>query len=305
MTPQRRSQRPAVFTAFEREFVTLPITSILPLRALPPTLRSSQKYQQILASVGEVGLVEPPVVARCPKQPSTYLLVDGHVRLEVMKDLGKVEVECLISTDDEAFTYNKRISRLSPVQEHRMIRRAIERGVSEEKIAKALDINPMSVRRKVRMLEGICDEAVSILKDKPCPMAVFEVLRKMKSLRQIEAAELLVNANNFGVAYASAILAGTPQSQLVEGAKAKRVMGVTPETMARMERELARLQESISSIQETYGKDHLHLTVIKGYIAKLLGNPRIVRYLMQHRPEYLSEFQAIAEMTSTITTEPA
>ena len=69
-----------------------------------------------------------------------------------------------------------------------MIRRAVERGVSEEKIARALDINPQSVRRKVRLLDGICDEAVQILKDKPCPMAAFEILRKMKALRQIEAA---------------------------------------------------------------------------------------------------------------------
>ena len=115
----------------------------------------------------------------------------------------------VVSTDDEAFTYNKRISRLSSVQEHKMIRRAIERGVPEEKIAKALDVNPESIRRKVRMLNGICDETVAILKDKSCPMAVFEILRKMNPLRQIEAAELLVNANNYSVAYASAILPTT------------------------------------------------------------------------------------------------
>jgi hypothetical protein len=35
-----------------------------------------------------------------------------------------------VSTDDEAFTYNKRISRIAPIQEHRMILKAIERGVS-------------------------------------------------------------------------------------------------------------------------------------------------------------------------------
>ena len=186
-----------------------------------------------------------------------------------------------------------------------MIRRAIERGVPEEKIAKALDINTQSVRRKVRMLNGICDEAVAILKDKPCPMAVFEILRKMKPLRQIEAAELLVNANNYSVAYASAILVGTPQTQLMDGVKPKRITGITPEAMARMESELGRLQESITSIQETYGQDHLHLTVVKGYMAKLLGNARVVRYLMQHRPEFLTEFQAIAEMTSTLPPEAA
>ncbi len=68
---------------------------------------------------------------------------------------------------------------------------------------------------------------------------------------------------------------------------------------------LARPQESITSIQETYGQDHLHLTIVKGYLAKLLGNARIVRYLMQHRPEFLTEFQAIADMTSTLPPEAA
>jgi hypothetical protein len=78
---------------------------------------------------------------------------------------------------------------------------------------------------------------------------------------------------------------------------------MTPEAMARMERELARLQEGITSIQETYGQDHLQLTVIKGYLAKLLGNARVVRYLMQNRSEFLTEFQSIAEMTSALPSE--
>ncbi len=47
-----------------------------------------------------------------------------------------------------------------------MILKAIERGVPEEKIAAALDLNPRSIQRKVRLLEGICPEAVAILKDK-------------------------------------------------------------------------------------------------------------------------------------------
>ncbi|EXL08883.1 plasmid partitioning protein RepB C-terminal domain-containing protein [Aquamicrobium defluvii] len=305
MTRKDRRRADVVAHGFEDDCVTLAVDALLPVKVLRTATKSSKKYQQITASIREVGLVEPPVVARDPANPGTFLLLDGHVRIEVLKDLGIEQVECLVSTDDEAFTYNKRISRLSPVQEHKMIRRAIERGVPEEKIAKALDINPQSVRRKVRMLNGICDEAVAILKDKPCPMAVFETLRKMKPLRQLEAAELLVNANNYSVAYASAILAGTPQAQLAEGAKPKRIKGITPETMARMESELARLQESITSIQETYGQDHLHLTVIKGYLTKLLGNARVVRYLMQHRPEFLTEFQTIADMTSTLPPEAA
>ena len=288
---------------FENDCVTIPVAEILPVRVLSKSIKSSRKYTQITASIREIGLVEPPVVARSSDAGGSWLLLDGHVRIEVLKDLGQEQVECLVSTDDEAFTYNKRVSRIAPIQEHRMILKAIERGVSEEKIAAALDLNPRSIQRKVKLLDGICPEAVAILKDKACTAAVFTTLRKMIPLRQIEAAELMVNANNYSVAYISAILAGTPQAQLVEANKPKRINGVTPQAVARMEKELARLQEGITQIQDTYGQDHLQLTVLRGYVAKLLGNGRVVRYLVQTRPEFLSEFQTIAEMESVVPAE--
>ncbi len=288
---------------FENDCVTIRVADILPVRVLSKSIKSSRKYTQITASIREIGLVEPPVVARNGDASGSWLLLDGHVRIEVLKDLGQEQVECLVSTDDEAFTYNKRISRIAPIQEHRMILKAIERGVSEEKIAAALDLNPRSIHRKVKLLDGICPEAVAILKDKACTAAVFTTLRKMIPLRQIEAAELMVNANNYSVAYISAILAGTPQAQLVEANKPKRINGVTPQAVARMEKELARLQEGITQIQDTYGQDHLQLTVLRGYVGKLLGNARVVRYLMQTRPEFLSEFQTIAEMESVVPAE--
>jgi len=136
-------------------------------------------------------------------------------------------------------------------------------------------------------------------------MAVFDILRKMSPLRQIEAAELLINANNFSVSYASAILAGTPQTQLATPQTPKRLKGMTAEAIVRMERELSRLQEAISSIQDTYGQDHLHLTVVKGYLQKLISNDRVSRYLEQYQPELLVEFQKIADMTSTLPSEAA
>ena len=50
----------------------------------------------------------------------------GHLRIEALKDAGASEVECLVSTDDEAFTYNRQVSRLAPIQEHKMIRKAVD-----------------------------------------------------------------------------------------------------------------------------------------------------------------------------------
>ena len=292
-----------VTQAFGSDCVVVPIASILPVKAIEKTTKSSHKYKQIAASIREIGLVEPPVVIPDTRDANCFLLLDGHLRIEVLKDLGRTEVECLVSTDDEAFTYNKRISRLSPVQEQRMIAKAIERNVPRDKIARALDINVRSVARKVQLLDGICQEAIGLLKDKIFPMAVYDVLRKMNPLRQIEAAELLINANNFSVSYASAILAGTPQAQLATPQTPKRLKGMTAEAIMRMERELSRLQEAVSSIQDTYGQDHLHLTVVKGYLQKLISNDRVSRYLEQYQPELLVEFQKIADMTSTLPSE--
>ncbi len=186
-----------------------------------------------------------------------------------------------------------------------MIAKAIERNVPKDKIARALDINVRSVSRKAQLLGGICEEVVGLLKDRMCPLAVFDVLRKMSPLRQIEAAELLINANNLSVSYASAILAGTPQAQLVTPQTPKRLKGMTAEAIARMERELSRLQEAISSIQDSYGQDHLHLTIVKGYLRNLISNDRVARYLEQYQPDLFIEFQKIADMTSTLPSEAA
>src|SRR5229473_3449601 len=298
--PVDTSSSNTIAQAFGSDFVVVQIDSILPVKAIEKTAKSSHKYRQIAASIREIGLVEPPVVIQDTRDTNSYLLLDGHLRIEVLRDLGESEVECLVSTDDEAFTYNKRISRLSPIQEQRMIAKAIERNVPKDKIARALDINVRSISRKVQLLDGICAEVVGLLKDKMCPLAVFDVLRKMNPQRQIEAAELLINANNYSVSYAAAILAGTPQAQLADSTTPKRMKGMTAEALARMEGELSRLQQSITSIQDTYGQDHLHLTVVKGYLAKLVGNPKVAKYLEKRQPEFLSEFRTIVQMTSTL-----
>jgi ParB-like chromosome segregation protein Spo0J len=151
--------------AFEFEGQRIALADIQPLKIISEAIKKSSKYAQIATSIREVGIIEPPVVARDHGNPGKYLLLDGHSRVEVLKDTGQTEVICLISTDDEGFTYNKRVNRLAIIQEHRMILRAIERGVPEERIAKALNVDVGSIVRKRKLLEGICSEVAEILKD--------------------------------------------------------------------------------------------------------------------------------------------
>ena len=50
--------------AFGSDCVVVPIASILPVKAIEKTAKSSHKYRQIAASIREIGLVEPPVVVQ-------------------------------------------------------------------------------------------------------------------------------------------------------------------------------------------------------------------------------------------------
>ena len=179
MTSLDEKAEGAVKLAFEAASVSLTLDRIVPLKTSPPGLKGSKKYAQIVSSVRAVGLVEAPVVIPDRDHPGRYYLLDGHLRLEALRDLNILEVECLVSSDDEAYTFNKRVSRLAAIQEHRMIARAIERGVSEERIAEALGLDPVSVRRRFRLLNGICTEAAALLADKQCPIKTFDVLRRM------------------------------------------------------------------------------------------------------------------------------
>jgi hypothetical protein len=282
--------------AFEDAKIRIAIAQIQPLKLVSAAIKKTPKYAQIAASIREVGLVEPPVVARDRSDPGKYLLLDGHLRIDVLKDVGQTDVICLVSTDDEAFTYNKRVNRLAIIQEHKMILKAIERGVPEERIAKALNVDVHSIVRKRRLLEGICPEVADILKDKHLGIYAFTELRKMVPLRQIEAAELMVAMNKYTVSYAKSLLAATPQSQLVEAENPKHVKGLSEQQVALMERESVSLEREFRIAEKSYGADHLDLVLTNGYLSKLLGNARVVRYLAQHHRDILTEFQKFAEI---------
>jgi hypothetical protein len=175
--------------AFDPQGLIVAISSILPMKQVKTSIRVTQKYQQVLASVREVGIIEPLIIF--PQKGDTYLLLDGHIRLEVLKQIGETHARCLIATDDETYTYNKRVNRMATIQEHAMILKATRSGVSEERIAKVLRVDVASIRQKRDLLTGVCQEAAEILKNKHVSLGVFSVLKRMKPIRQIEVAELL------------------------------------------------------------------------------------------------------------------
>jgi ParB-like chromosome segregation protein Spo0J len=286
---------------FKDKGITLPLSRIAPLKKVKSTMKVTSKYQCIETSIAEVGVIEPLIVY--PQNGSnpdkgTYLLLDGHLRFEILKDQGKKEVFCLVSTDDEGYTYNRHVNRLSAIQEHMMIMKAIRGGVDEERLARTLGIDLAKLKEKRLLIRGICDEAVDLLKEKQITPDALRHLKKVKPMRQIEMAELMVAANNYTKDYVRALYLATPSDMLAEQVKEKSVEGMRPEDISRMEKEMEGLERDFKMIEESYAQNVLKLVLARGYLGKLLNNARIVRFLSSNYPEILAEFQIIVDAAS-------
>jgi hypothetical protein len=283
--------------AFEPSVIELPLDALLPLRPITPRIIRSRKYARIASSVAEIGLIEPIVVA-ARDDDGRYLVLDGHLRLHALHELAAETAPCIVSDDDEAFTYNKRVNRLATVQEHYMIRRALDRGGSPETIAKALGLDARAIVRRRNLLDGIAPEVVELLEARNVNAVIFDVLRKMKIPKQLDAAELMVSVNNFTGSYAKAILAATKPSDLVKPGTPKQANGMTPEQMARMERELESLNRDYKAVEATFGDDVLNLVLASRYLGRLIANESVASYIDKRHPEILVEFRTIVGASS-------
>jgi hypothetical protein len=286
---------PALPSTFLNETIVLPLDRILPIRTVQSDAPSLRRYRTIRASIEAVGLVEPLVV-HPQRNSAQYVLLDGHLRLRALFELKHTETRCLVATEDDPYTYNDKISRLAPIQEHRMIMKAIAQGVTPERIAQALDIDPDKIRRNMNLLDGIHPEAVEMLKDKPISDPALRLFKKVKSLRQLDFAHLMVSMNNYTKSYAEALLIATPPELLVTPEKPKIGRGLKPEELAQMEREMEVLERDFKAHQDSYGENTLSLNVIQRYVRKLVENPSVRKFLTRRYAEILEELDDLVAM---------
>jgi hypothetical protein len=266
-----------VSIAFERAECVLPVSKIIPQRAVSPEDRQTLKYKMIAQSIKTVGLIEALIVY--PKEAGEYLLLDGHFRLEAVKDLGGRDVRCILSTDDEAYTYNKRVNAVSHIAQHFMIQKALENGVPEGRLSAALGIQLKTVRMRRDLLNGICPEVVHLLRNKKVPFGVFGLLRKMKPVRQIEASEHMAAAGAYSVRFANALLAVTKPELLTTPTRKPKGKVTSTADQEVLGIETEHLVRDLKKVEESYGQDVLAFTVCSAFLKKLLDNPRVEGYL--------------------------
>src|SRR6056297_235 len=285
---------------FDLETYQIPIEELMPSKKTPDGVMTTRKFRQIVSSIREIGLIEPLSVIKPDPDAPGFLLLDGNLRVLALKELGQEVAPCLIARDFETYTYNHRINRLSTVQEHYMLRRAIDKGVSKERLARAFNVNLSTINSRINLLHGICPKAVELLQDHQFTPDVTRHLHKMKAARQIEAVELMIAANTITGAHADALLKATPPEQRTDYKPPKREepKGDPLEQIVKLEREMTQVQEKYKDAKKSYCSELLNLVVAKGYLTKLAGNVAVRSWLDRNTPEILEQFDLVINTTS-------
>jgi hypothetical protein len=259
--------------AFDSAGMMLSLDSIIPRKTFSYSLKKSKKFSRIVESVKELGLV-------------------------ALKILGQDKAVCLVATDDETFNYNHKVNHLNPIQEHRMILKAVEKGVSEERIAKTLNVDVRAIRQKLDLMAGICPEAKDTLKDKEISASALKILKKVKPIRQIAIAETMVAMKDFKSSMAKLMLSATPPEQLASPEKPSYDKPPKPDELARMEKELQDIEKGFKFVEKTHSSNTLNLVVACGHLKKLLNNGTVVLFLKKNYPDNLDQFEKIVKAES-------
>ena len=176
-----------------------------------------------------------------------------------------------------------------------MIVKAVNQGVSVERLAAALNLPVRVVRAFMNLLQGIHEDVAEMLKDKNISPQTIKLFRKVNGVRQIAIAELLVASDNYTNSYVEALILGTPEDQQVAVVKDKKRKGFSQETIARLKDEMTTLERDFKAVETSYGQNVLHLTLAGTYIRSLLANAHVARFLSTPQPGIFKEFDDLAK----------
>jgi len=265
----------------------VPIIRLKPLRDRKVHRRESDR---ILASIKAIGLIEPLVVF---PDGDDFVITDGVQRYRALLELGIEVVPCIVGPRREAFTGNRMVNRLSPVQENRMIEKSLEE-LDEKTIASALNLSGIAHRLKKTLFKQLHREVADALDQDLISRTCAMELTFVKPDRQSEILVAMKGYKDFSAAFARSLILKTPPAQ--REPRRRRKHNPWDKSAQRKNDLLKKLADAeqkhdfYSRLYKQYTIDLLRLAI---YARSLLTNSRIRQHLDQHHPEIVARFESI------------
>ena len=281
---------------FNEKTVSFRLCDLIYTKKLPTNYKSSQKYIQIKSTISALGIVEPILIYIDGANGNAKIL-DGHLRVEALKDIGEERVACLVSTVYDTYTPNKKVNRITIIQIQKMLKEAVRVGVPEDMLCSALNISSDSLKSNLSVLKGICPEVIELFNDRDIPKNTFMILKRMIPFRQIECANLMIKFDNYSKIFAQSLYhSSSPELLNDKGKPNTDERSGNRKAIERLEKEMAQVHFDTQKIKENYGSNSLKLTIVISHIKKILENPKIFHWLLRNKQDYLSELTKISDI---------
>lgn len=270
------------------EAIDVPLARLVPLRERKITVR---EYNRISASIKAIGLIEPLVVYA---EGDGYVILDGVQRFKILKELNVQVAPCIAGRQREAFSGNRMVNRVSPVQEQRMIEKSLEE-LDEKSIADALGIQGLSYRLKKTLIKNLHQDVAAAFDQGKVTRACARELTHVKPERQKEILTAMQGYKDFSLTFARTQVLKTPPAL-----RSARARGTNPWEKSRRQKgellkkltEAEQKHDFYSNLYKQYTIDLLRLAV---FARSLLTNERVREYLDRRHATIVRQFEKIIE----------
>lgn len=266
--------------------IDVPVTRLRPLRDRKVTKR---EYDRIVASIKAVGLIEPLVIY---PEDDGYVILDGAQCYRALVELGVEVVPCILGKQREAFTGNRMVNRVSPIQEHRMIEKSLGE-VDEAAIAAALGISGLTYRLKKSLLKQLHPDVAAAFDAGKITRTCAREFTHVKPHRQKEILATMEGYKDYSTTFARTLVVKTPPSQRENRSRKHNPWDKTTQKKNDLLKKLADAEQKhdfYSQLYRQYTADLLRLAI---YARSLLTNQRLREYLDQNHPDIVARFEEI------------
>ena len=264
----------------------VPITRLRPLRERKV---SKREYDRILASIKAVGLIEPLVIF---PDGDDYVILDGVQRHRALMELGVEVVPCILGKQREAFTGNRMVNRVSPIQEHRMIEKSLGE-VDEATIAAALGISGLSHRLKKTLLKQLHSDVAAAFDAGKINRTCARELTHVKQPRQKEILQAMESYKDYSTTFARTLVVKTPAHQRESRGRKHNPWDKSTQKKNDLLKRLAEAEQKHDFYSQLYKQSTVDLLRLAIYARSLLTNPRLRDYLSQHHGDIVERFEVI------------
>ena len=254
----------------------------------------NRKYKKIVSSIKNIGMIEPLSIYR---EGESHILLDGYLRLKAAEELKIEELPCFLYQGRDSYTFNAMRNELSPLQESRMLKRAISQGVNEKDLAAVLNVRVDRIRQTRDLADNLIHKAQKLLESNVIFRSTAEQLKRVTEERQHMILDKMEEVNNYNASYAKVLVMKSPE-EMMRNPGAGNTNNLES-SKKRLYTEIKKGGEEIEFYSQRYKQDMKELMKQVVFFRTLLEREATSEYLSQNYPQMVKEVQKILIRSET------